>query len=119
MRFLADESCDFIVVRRLRSAGYEVLAVAEASPSSADDSVLEFGLRRGRMLITEDKDFGRWVYADRRATGGVLFLRYPAGARSGMAQDVLDLVTEKGDELIGRFVVLQPGRVRIGRRPIR
>jgi hypothetical protein len=30
MRFLADESCDFAVVRALRDEGHEVLAVAEA-----------------------------------------------------------------------------------------
>jgi hypothetical protein len=29
MRFLADESCDFAVVRALRAAGHDVLAVAE------------------------------------------------------------------------------------------
>jgi hypothetical protein len=31
MRFLADESCDFAVVRALRSAGHDVLAVAEVA----------------------------------------------------------------------------------------
>jgi len=29
MRFLADESCDFSVVRTLRSAGHDVAAIAE------------------------------------------------------------------------------------------
>jgi hypothetical protein len=29
LRFLADESCDFAVVRALRGAGYDVVAVAE------------------------------------------------------------------------------------------
>jgi hypothetical protein len=29
LRFLADESCDFTVVRSLRAAGYDVLAVSE------------------------------------------------------------------------------------------
>jgi hypothetical protein len=31
MRFLADESCDFAVVRALRAAGHDVVAVAELS----------------------------------------------------------------------------------------
>jgi hypothetical protein len=29
VRFLADESCDFAVVRALRSAGHDVLAIGE------------------------------------------------------------------------------------------
>jgi predicted nuclease of predicted toxin-antitoxin system len=46
MRFLADESCDFAVVRALRSA---------------DHDVMERAVREGRLLITEDKDFGQLV----------------------------------------------------------
>jgi hypothetical protein len=29
LRFLADESCDFVVVRASRAEGYDVLAVSE------------------------------------------------------------------------------------------
>ena len=32
--FSADESCDFSVVRALRAAGYDVLAVSEITPSA-------------------------------------------------------------------------------------
>jgi hypothetical protein len=32
MRFLADESCDFSVVRALRSTDHDVIAIAEVSP---------------------------------------------------------------------------------------
>jgi uncharacterized protein with PIN domain len=34
IRFLADESCDFIVVKSLRLAGYDVVAVTESFPSA-------------------------------------------------------------------------------------
>jgi hypothetical protein len=32
VRFLADESCDFAVVRALREAGHDVAAIAEEQP---------------------------------------------------------------------------------------
>ena len=41
MRFLADESCDFSVVRALRSADHDVLAIAEVSPRDEDEDVME------------------------------------------------------------------------------
>ena len=41
MRFLADESCDFSVVRALRSADHDVLAIAEVSPREEDEDVME------------------------------------------------------------------------------
>ena len=43
LRFLADESCDFAVVRALRSAGYDVFAVVifhNESPLSVSGAAL-------------------------------------------------------------------------------
>ena len=67
MRFLADESCDFIVVRALRSAGHDVLSVAEAARGAKDPVVLGLAREQNRVLLTEDKDFGRLIYAVMRA----------------------------------------------------
>lgn len=117
MRFLADESCDFAVVRALRAAGHDVVAVAELSPQAEDEAVISLAVRERRILLTEDKDFGQLVYADRRATGGILLLRFPATARSGLAKAVLELVRRRGERLIGRFIVIQPSRIRIGGTP--
>ncbi len=41
MRFLADESCDFAIVRTLQAAGHDVLAVVRAARRAADEAVLE------------------------------------------------------------------------------
>jgi predicted nuclease of predicted toxin-antitoxin system len=117
MRFLADESCDFAVVRVLRAAGHAVVAIAEVAPRAEDDAVIDLALREDRLLLTEDKDFGRLVYAMGRRTAGVLFLRFPASAREALPKVVVSLVKRRGERLIGRFVVVQPGRVRIGRSP--
>ena len=114
MRFLADESCDFSIVRALRSAGHDVLAVAERSPRSDDSHVIDIALRDRRVLITEDKDFGQLVYANLQSSGGVILVRYPASVRKTLPKAVVDLINEAGDRLAGSFVVLSPGRVRFG-----
>jgi len=117
MYFLADESCDFGVVIALRTAGHEVTAIAEISPREEDDNVMKCALQEERILITEDKDFGQLVYASKQATGGVLFLRFPAKARSSLAKPVVDVVRRRGERLKGKFTVIQPGRVRFSRIP--
>jgi SNF2 family DNA or RNA helicase len=58
LRFLADESCDFTVVRALRSEGHDVIAVSEHTTRSVDRELIEQAYREKRILITEDKDFG-------------------------------------------------------------
>ena len=115
-RFLADESCDYSVVRALRGLGLDVLAVAELSPRADDETVIDVALRDKRILLAEDKDFGQLVLANGLPSAGVVLLRFPAGARSRIADAVSDFVTGKGDDRLGRFVVIQPGRIRMSLR---
>jgi predicted nuclease of predicted toxin-antitoxin system len=117
MRFLADESCDFNVVRALRQAGHDVQAVADVARRAVDSEVIALALREGRVLLTEDKDFGQLVHASGKPSAGVLLLRYPFAAREAVVQSVLELVRTREAELTTHFVVVQPGRVRFNPLP--
>ena len=66
MRFLADESCDFAVVRALRKEGHDVLAVGEFQQRSVDSELMKLALAESRVLPTEDKDFGWLAFAAHR-----------------------------------------------------
>jgi predicted nuclease of predicted toxin-antitoxin system len=113
IRFLGDESCDFIVVRTLRTAGYDVVCVSEKFPSASDGQVIKLAANEKRVIITEDKDFGEWVFAHREENHGVLLIRFPANMRSKLGEAVSHLVTEHGSDLVQSFTVLEPGRARI------
>jgi predicted nuclease of predicted toxin-antitoxin system len=63
VRFLADENCDFAVVRTLRHAGHDVLAVSEFQKRSVDQELIKLAAIEDRILLTEDKDFG-WLVFD-------------------------------------------------------
>ena len=115
MRFVADESCDFGVVRALRAAGHDVFAVAEGDPRAEDSTVIDRAVSEDRLLLTEDKDFGQLVYAAGRRSAGVILIRFPARARAVLERAVVELVRRPEEQLRGRFIVLQPGRIRFGR----
>ncbi len=117
LRFLADESCDFSVVRQLRKAGYDVEAVAEYISRSDDRELIDMASRDERILLTEDKDFGWLVYVSEAQSSGVILIRFPGNARSRLASTIVGLVTERADVLRGSFVVVQPGYIRIRQRP--
>jgi predicted nuclease of predicted toxin-antitoxin system len=112
MNFVADESCDFAVVRALRAEGHEVIAVAEISPRIPDEEVLRLARVKSCVLITEDKDFGALVHARNRQNSGVVLLRFPGNARASMASMTVEVVKTLGDKLGRRFTVIEPGRVR-------
>ena len=85
MNFLADESCAGPVVRTLREAGHDVVAIAEVARGATDEQVLERALNEKRVLITEDRDFGELVYARGRSSAGVILVRLIA-ARVKLSQ---------------------------------
>jgi predicted nuclease of predicted toxin-antitoxin system len=117
LRFLADESCDFAVVRALRAAGHDVLAVSEFTQRSDDRELIELARREDRILLTEDKDFGRLVYASHADSAGVILIRFPGNARRSLVQSVEHIVREQGGRLASAFVVVQPGHIRMSRKP--
>ena len=117
IRFLADESCDFAVVRSLRSEGYDVIAVSEYLPAAPDIEVLRTAVLDNRILITEDKDFGEWIFAHKEEMKGVIFIRFPGNARTELGEKFLKLIEKHGQDLLGNFTVLEPGRARIRRYP--
>lgn len=117
MNFVADESCAGPVIQALRQAGHDVMAIAEVAKGATDEHVLERALKEGRVLITEDLDFGELVYARGQASAGVILLRFENRVRRAAPATVVEAVAKLGPRLQNAFAVFEPGRVRISRRP--
>jgi predicted nuclease of predicted toxin-antitoxin system len=116
LRFLADESCDFGVVKALRFAGYDVIALTEITTRSVDSEVIAQAHSEQRILLTEDKDFGQLVFASQADSPGVILIRYPGNARKSLQEAVVSLVREQGKDIENAFVVMQPGHIRVSRK---
>ncbi len=90
-----------------------MVAVAQTARGSEDEDVIRLTVREKRILLTEDRDFGRLVFAQGAESLGVVYIRFPVSARSRLGQSVVGLVNRLGERLQGKFIVLQPGRARI------
>lgn len=117
LRFLADESCDYLVVRTLRSAGHDVVAVVDERQQSVDAAVIEQAYADQRILLTEDKDFGWHVFVARSRSPGVILIRFPASMRVTMAKATLAAVDAHADAIGSSFLVIEPGHIRLQKLP--
>jgi predicted nuclease of predicted toxin-antitoxin system len=117
MRFLADENVSRFVVERLRAAGFDVTAIGSTSPGAADADVLALARREGRILITEDRDFGELVIRRRLEVRGIVLLELDQVSNAAEADRAAAVVSANADKLAGNLFVIEPGRVRI--RPLR
>jgi len=117
VELLADESCAGPVIRALRAAGHDLVAISEVAKGAGDEAVMERAFADGRVLITEDRDFGELVYASARPTAGVVFVKFHSHARRSKPGAVVEAIAKLGQRLRGGFAVVEPGRVRAAKRP--
>lgn len=109
---LADENIHTHIIKSLREAGFEVISITELSKGIKDEEVIEWALKNDYLLLTEDKDFGEWVFAHHIKNLSVLFLRYTFHEFQEIAQTVIYLL--KTQELKKPvFVTLTPKKIRI------
>ena len=116
VKFLADESCDFGVVRVLRNGGSTSLPSRNAISRSIDEEVMAQAAAEGRILLTEDTDFG-WLAFVKGVKAGVILIRWPSTARQGLLESITELVKHEPHRIDGCFTVVEPGRIRMTRLP--
>jgi predicted nuclease of predicted toxin-antitoxin system len=117
MKFIVDESTGAVVVEYLRTAGHDALAVAEAMPQADDQTILTRAASEGRILVTNDKDFGELVFRGGQGSQGVLLLRLHDESRANRLRVVKAVLEQHADRLAGHFTVATEAGVRI--RPAR
>ena len=59
MRLLLDENLPPLVGDALKAAGHDVLTASAACPGAPDEDVIALAVAEGRVLVTQDKDFGQ------------------------------------------------------------
>ncbi len=108
MKFLADECCDADLVAELRAAGHDVRYVAEDEDAGATDhAVLSAAHAEGRILLTEDKDFGELTVRFGRPAVGIVLMRIDPAQRERKAPRLRALIEQFGDRLMGHFTVVR------------
>jgi predicted nuclease of predicted toxin-antitoxin system len=99
----------------LASGGHDVVSALSIDPRAADDRLLEQARLEGRVLITEDKDFGELLFVQGREPGPIV--RLVELTVDEQVQAIDELLAARPHELVGRVIVtLTCGRMRIRRR---
>lgn len=113
MLFVADENVSRRVVERLRAIGLDVTSIAGTHTGISDTEVLKVAAADGRILITEDRDFGELVVRQRLGVRGVILLELDRLSNAAEANRVAEVIAANAKRLSGNLIVIEPARVRI------
>jgi predicted nuclease of predicted toxin-antitoxin system len=118
MNFLLDENVDARLEELLTEQDHNVTRVGTDYPAGLPDrAVLSIAHAEGRILITNDRDFGELVFRLRQPHQGVILLRLGDYAPLVLiTQRVTDVLSRYADEL-NQFFVVTPRAVRVRRSP--
>lgn len=112
MRFLVDECVDAGLVAHLRSTGHDVVYMAEVAPAANDKDVMLRAQADGRVLVTDDKDFGDLVFRRGRSVPGVVLLRIDPSMHELRGARLDAAITRFGEHLLGRYAIVEAARFR-------
>lgn len=114
MKFLLDENADIRVATHLNALGHDVATVAgDHRPGLPDPEILVLAERDGRILVTDDRDFGELVFQDGMPHAGVIFFRLGT-TRIQVRIDRLNHVLAEHADQLNLFLTVTRDRVRIG-----
>jgi predicted nuclease of predicted toxin-antitoxin system len=114
MRFLLDQNTDARLLTYLKQLGHDVTQIHRTYPQSIPDpEILSLARREKRILVTDDRDFGEWVFRFKHPHAGVIFLRLGTYAPLELKIARLSFVLTHYKDQLDQFLVVKRGSVRV------
>ncbi len=108
---LADENIDFRIITSLRGSGFDVISIQEDYKSVPDAEVIKISKKSNSIILTEDKDFGEWVFAH-KAEGLSVLLRYHHEDLELIVKSLINYITNYSEVLFGHFTTVTKNKIR-------
>ncbi len=110
---VADENINFNIIKKLRDEGFNVCSIMEDHGGIDDEAVITLTKEKKAILLTEDSDFGEWVFAHGIKNICVVYMRYHHSEVDVIIHNLLQLLQTKKYNFKNSFFVLTPKKMRI------
>ena len=92
--------------------GHDVLLAVDIDPRSSDEALLDVALQEGRILVTEDKDFGELVFVRRLPHPSIVrFIEMTVEDQMEAMRELIDHYSVEMQN--GALLIVSKGRIRI------
>ena len=114
MKFLVDECVGISVSKKLKQMNYDSISVIECMRGAEDEAVVKKAIEENRIIITNDKDFGR--LAGFQKPPGIILLRTKDESVKNKVKLISFVVETYGEKICGNVMVVSEKKIRT--RPI-
>ena len=113
LKLYADECVDKRIVLKLREDGYQVNYISEEASGISDLNVVKMIEKSSGVLITEDSDFGEWIFVHKCKNLGVIFLRYKKEDLHSISDSLIKVIEKFKRDLFKKFIVITKNKMRV------
>ncbi len=112
-KILAVENVHFKIIKSLRNQNIEIISVIEDYRGLSDFEILKLARELKAILLTEDSDFGEWIFSFKEENIGIIFLRYNSNDVDKIILSLKKLLESHKERLYRKFVVITKNKIRI------
>ena len=112
LKIIVDECVDFRIFKDGKFDGYDIIFISKEHSGITDLEVINLAEKESAIIITEDKDFGEWVFSHHRRIG-VIFLRFSSNDLNLIKISLFNVIQKHQNELVNYFTVISPNKLRM------
>jgi predicted nuclease of predicted toxin-antitoxin system len=114
LKFIVDESTGIMVSKLLKQMGLDSVSVIDCMKGAEDEDVMKKAIEEDRVIITNDKDFGRLVRYYKPP--GVILLRLRDESVENKFRVVSFVIASYEEAILGNVLIVSERKIRV--RPI-
>jgi predicted nuclease of predicted toxin-antitoxin system len=111
LKFLVDECTGISVSNILKQLGHDSISVIEDMKGASDEEIMERAVKEKRVIVTNDKFFGR--LAGFYKLPGMILLRLKDESVENKVKVVSSIVNSYGKMIPGNIVVVTEKKIRV------
>ena len=112
LKFLADVNIEKTIVEFIRNSGHDILWIPDYNPKISDKDLLQLAVSEQRILLTNDKDFGYFVFLQKKSAKGIILFRIKGQKTEHKLKNLKELLHSYQDKINESFIVITNKKIR-------
>lgn len=113
MKFLVDECTGIWVSKKLTQLGFDSVSVIECMKGASDEEIVRKAIEENRVIVTNDKYFGRLVGFNKLP--GMILLRLSNENIENKVKIVSFILASHSDAILGNVIIVSETKIRVRR----
>lgn len=112
MKFIVDESTGKSSAELLKKKGYDTVYIGDKHRGISDEEITEIAEKQDRIIITNDKDFGRIAVKQKFKPAGILILRLKIETPSNKKEVIENILEQHSDKLRNNLTIAREEQIK-------